>query len=108
MEKNTREEKLKLMFGQFPEEKGFWLTSDNQGFTESNKQNGLNHSKTLEDKSFVWVDNPKLKVEITDDTADERKSLIEKYKVLFGAEPAKNIKTETLKTKIAEKEGEKN
>lgn len=111
MEKaQNRDEILKLLFGQHPNEAGFHVTSDNQAFTDKHKGDALNHAKTLTDKKVDWVKNPKVKADAADDSiedqAAERNALIDRYKELFGSEPAKNIKTETLKTKIAEKEAE--
>lgn len=103
----NRDQVLKILFAQHPNEAGFFVTSDNQAFTEKHKSDGLNHAKTLEDKSLDWVENPKAKVkkEPVEDEG-ESEALIAKNKELFGKDSAKNIKTETLKTKIAEKEGE--
>lgn len=111
MEKaQKREEITKLLFGQYPEEKGFHMTSDNNAFTDKNKGDALNHAKTLTDKKVDWVPNPKVETEadeISDEEkAAERTALIARYTELFGSAPVKNIKTETLKTKIAEKEAE--
>ena len=107
MEKaQNRDEILKLLFGQHPNEAGFHLTSDNQAFTDKHKGDALNHAKTLTDKKVDWVPNPKAKVETETEDAEERETLIARYKELFGSDPAKNIKTETLKAKIAEKEAE--
>lgn len=107
MEKTqNRDEILKLLFGQHPNEAGFHLTSDNQAFTDKHKGDALNHAKTLTDKKVDWVPNPKAKVETETEDAEEREALIARYKELFGSAPAKNIKTETLQSKIAEKEAE--
>lgn len=103
----NRDQVLKILFAQHPNEPGFHVTSDNQAFTDKHKSDGLNHAKTLEDKSLDWVENPKSKAKKeTVEDEGEREALIARYKELFGNDPAKNIKTETLKTKIAEKEGE--
>lgn len=108
MEKvQSRDQVKKFLFGQHPNEAGFHLTSDNQAFTEKHKGDAINHAKTLEDKTVDWVKNPKLKAEdegSEDDT--ERADLIARYTELFGSAPVKNIKTDTLKTKITEKEAE--
>lgn len=104
------------LFANYPNEKGFWLSSDNQAFTDKHKGDGLNHAKTLQDKELVWEENPKIKPEDIDEdeelTEEElaeqqlRDGLFARYTDLFGKAPNKNIGTETLKTKIAEKEAE--
>jgi hypothetical protein len=46
------EKDLEFLFAQYPNEKGFWMTSDGQFFTENNKQDAVNHGNTLEDKKI--------------------------------------------------------
>ncbi|RQO78111.1 hypothetical protein DBR40_09175 [Pedobacter sp. KBW01] len=106
MKKLSRQEIAEQLFAAHPNEKGFHFTSDNNAFTEKHKNDAGNHAKTLDDKNIVWVPNPKLSGddELTDDP--ERDELIKRYTELYEKAPAQNMKTETLKTKIAEKEAD--
>ena len=110
MEKE-RENILKILFGQYPNEEGFHMTSDNQAFTNKHKGDAINHAKTLKDKEVIWAANPKQKLsteEVAKDEGDdaETEALVARYKELFGTNPQKNMKIETLQKKIAEKEAE--
>lgn len=99
-----RAEITKLLFGHHPNAKGFYLTADNQAFSE--KTDADNHAKSLTEKEVDWVENPCLGKNVNADDQAEREALIERHQELFGTPAAKNIKTETLKAKIAEKEAE--
>jgi len=51
-----RKETLGILFAQYPDVEGFYLTSDNQAFSDKNKNDAVNHSKTLEDKKVDWCE----------------------------------------------------
>ncbi|MGV3705447.1 MAG: hypothetical protein ACO1NU_08715 [Arcticibacter sp.] len=113
MKKSSEREKIiKILFAQNPNAKTFHMTSDNQAFFQ--KGDAVNHGKTLEDKDVVEVKRPSDIVEDPDgenesnaDTAKaERETLLARYSELYGEPAAKNITTDKLKAKIAEKESE--
>jgi hypothetical protein len=82
MEKEI-EEYIQQIFAQYPQEDGFWFTRDGLAFTEKNKQDAINHGKTLEDKRVVWFDRSADKSLATDE-GKEQGDAVESDEVEIG------------------------
>lgn len=101
---NTREQKLKYIFGANQNVEEFFVTSDDQAFRSEN--DATNHAKTLTDgavKRERRVDYLDIVVEKTDPKAEAkaaRTALFARHEELFGIKPAKTAKTADVKSKI--------
>lgn len=105
---NTREKKLKYIFGANQDVKEFHVTSDDQAFRSP--VDAANHAKTLEDQAvkiekredYVTV-KPLQGAELLT-AVKVREALVARHVALFGNEPAKNAKNETIAKKIEAEE----
>lgn len=105
---NTREQKLKYIFGANQDVKEFHVTSDDQAFRSA--VDAANHAKTLENQAvkiekredYVTV-KPLQGAELLT-AVKVREALVARHVTLFGNEPAKNAKNETIAKKIEAEE----
>jgi hypothetical protein len=80
-------------------EKGFFLTSDNQAFSEGHKPDGVNHAKTLDDSTLDWFGRAKAEPVATEEGEETEEGETEVAKVVAPAKAkGKKRKTEEVAT----------
>jgi len=103
---NSREQKMKYIFGNNPQIKELHVTSDDQAFTL--ERDAANHAANLEDKEIALVKRSEYvaasKTEVVVDQEAEREAAIARHLELFDKEPAKTAKLETILAKIEAEE----
>lgn len=126
-DKNTREEKLKIIFATYPDKNEVYMTSDDRAFFTEHQANGF--AQGLADKTVEKFERddrrPKTedgsgKLEVgseeiasaeglamTEAPVDERAALVAKYQELLGKKPSNFMKTENIEAAIAKAEADK-